>query len=78
MACVVATKQKEGIHDIWTKLDKSAERRRNPHTYTHTGSLLVSIFATIFVISPAFTSGVPSGSSSADCDSATLNTYSGT
>ena len=52
-------------------------RLKSAEPPTHTGSLLVSIFATIFVISPAFTSGVPSGSSSANCDNATLGSNSG-
>ena len=57
--------------------NKMTNRLKSAEPPTHTGSLLVSIFATIFVISPAFTSGVPSGSSSANCDNATLGSNSG-
>ncbi len=46
------------MFNILTKVDKSAETRRNlhthTHTHTHTGNLLIAFLSTIFIVSGVF------------------------
>ena len=76
------------MFNILTKVDKSAETRRNlhTHTHTHTCNLLLSpkqIGTICFTISllisaPLFATDIPSSASTANCKYSPLQVYSGT
>jgi len=76
------------MFNILTKVDKSAQTRRNLHTYTHTSNLLLSpkqigticfaIFSFVFS-APSFADpDISSSASTADCKHTPLQVYSGT